>query len=217
MGKTSEYVLVVFAASAIALGAWLKFSVGPIPYTMQNFGVVLASLLLDPRKATASVALYLAMVAVGMPLTAGPAFGPYALLSYTAGYLWGFLVSAPLISLLVRGYLRARDTCLDRLDRRDVAVLVLLATVGMFPTYLLGYLVFRYYALSTPQLLSWATTAAEFARFHGGGELAVFAASVLLFLPQDVLMDHTLAVVVAGRVCSYLEFRGVLAGGCCSS
>lgn len=209
-------MLIVFAASAIALGAWIRFNIGPIPYTMQNFGVVLASLLLDPKGAVTAIALYLAMIAIGVPVTAGSALGPYALLGYTAGYLWGFLVSAPLVSLLVRSYLRARGRCLNRLKLGDVAMLVTLATVGMLPTYLLGYIVFRYYALLTPQLLNWATAAATFAGFYGGRELALLTASILLFLPQDVLVDHLLAVLVAGKVCSYLESRGVLAGECCS-
>lgn len=216
MRKTSDYVLIVFATSMIAVGAWLKINVGPIPYTLQNFGIVLASLLLDPKGATMSVALYLAMISLGVPVTAGSALGPCALLGYTAGYLWGFLLSAPIVSALTRNYLRARNKCLSHLDRSDVTMLLLLATVGMLPTYLLGYLVFRYYALSTPQLLNWATATATFAGFYGSKELILFIASVLLFLPQDVLVDHLLAIIVASKVCSHLKFKGVLAGECCS-
>lgn len=214
MSRYSDHVLVVFAASMIAVGAWLRFSVGPVPYTLQNFGVVIASLLLDPARAASSVLLYIAMIAVGLPVAAGFTGGPHVLFGYTAGYIWGFLVSAPLVSTLARAYLRAYRRCALDLRPRDVALLTALASVGMLPTYLMGYAVFRHYALASPGLLNWASSASRLFGIQGGPELAVLVAAVAIFLPQDAMMDHFLAAAAFRGLCLLLLSRGVVSGSC---
>ncbi|MEM1936457.1 MAG: biotin transporter BioY [Sulfolobales archaeon] len=209
MGSLQRYVLMVFGASTITVGAWLKFNVGPVPYTFQNFGVVLTSLVLSPTDATSSVLLYIIMIALGLPVGAGFRGGPHLLFGYTGGYIWGFLLSAPIVSALAKLYLRSVGRNLDALRSRDVAILTAIASVGMFPTYILGYLVFRCYALSSKGLLDWARAASGFFGLHGSPEMVVLFAAVLAFLPQDVLMDHLLAVLAAKRVYALLLSRGV--------
>lgn len=216
MPTYSRYVLTVFTASTIAVGAWLKFSIGPVPYTFQNFGVVLASLVLNPLEATASVLLYISMVALGLPVGAGLTGGPHLLFGYTAGYIWGFLLSAPLVSVLARVYLNLGKKCPSKLNKRDIVALTVLATIGMLPTYLLGYLTFRYYALSSSSLLNWAKAASGVLGLHGSSEFVLLASAVLLFLPQDMLLDHFLAVLSFKKVCELLRSRGVVADESCS-
>jgi biotin transport system substrate-specific component len=86
------------------VGFWL----GPIPYTFQNTGVVLAGLLLDPLYAFLSMALHTALIALGLPVAAGFRGGVHVVLGYTGGYIAGFTISAPLMSLLRRWYTRLR-------------------------------------------------------------------------------------------------------------
>ncbi|MEM4871380.1 MAG: biotin transporter BioY, partial [Thermofilaceae archaeon] len=65
--------LTVSTALAVVTGllAQVTFRLGPVPYTMQNAGVVLSGLLLPPRWALLSQLLYLALIATGLPLAAG--------------------------------------------------------------------------------------------------------------------------------------------------
>lgn len=210
MYRYGNYVLTAFAASTIAAGAWIKFNLGPVPYTLQNYGVVLSALLLPPARAAGAVLLYIAMIAIGLPVAAGFSGGPHVLFGYTAGYVWGFLVSAPLISTLARFYLKRAGVCLSKLSRRDAVLLVVAASAGMLPTYVLGYLVFRHYALAFPNLFNWASAVSRILGFYGSSEVVLLVASVAIFLPQDVLIDHFLAVYTSSRLYSLLVSKGVI-------
>ncbi|MEM2207810.1 MAG: biotin transporter BioY [Sulfolobales archaeon] len=212
MRSPNRYVLIVFGTSTIAVGAWLKFNVGPVPYTFQNFGVVLASLVLNPASAAMSVILYILMIFLGLPVGAGFSGGPHLLFGYTAGYIWGFLLSAPIISALTRTYLKISNRRLHELRAKDIVFLTALASIGMLPTYVLGYTVFRYHALSSVGLLDWAKATSKLLCFYGSPELVILIATIIVFIPQDVLMDHLLAVITSKKLCYLLSSRGVKTG-----
>ena len=82
-----EAVLASMMAVVTGLSAQLYIYLGPVPYTMQNFGVILSGLLLSPRYALLSQLLYLALVAAGAPLAAGMRGGLPVVAGPTAGYL----------------------------------------------------------------------------------------------------------------------------------
>mgnify|MGYP006291199303 CR=1 FL=1 len=63
----------------------------PVPITAQTLGMMLAGLLLGPRRGAAALAVFLALVALGFPLLAGGRGG----LSVFAGPSAGFLVAYP--------------------------------------------------------------------------------------------------------------------------
>jgi biotin transport system substrate-specific component len=73
----------------------------PVPITLQTFAVLLLGLLLSPRAAAASLLLYLAEGAAGLPV-----FSPYSpagmlhLLGPTGGYLLSFPIAAALTAFL---------------------------------------------------------------------------------------------------------------------
>ena len=209
--QSSTAALIPLIAALAAVGAQLRFTLGPIPFTLQNTAVALAGLLLRPPQALLSMLLYLGLIAIGLPLASGFRGGFPTLFGYTAGYLWGFAVSAPLISVLARAYLKSRGRRLWETSVADRVVLTLLVTLGMAPTYLLGFLVFAHYALPDTGLYNWSQEAAQYAGFAGlEGKGLVFAASVLIFLPQDTLMDHPLAVALGASLSRKLWERGVL-------
>lgn len=81
-------------AALMALCAWISIPVFDTAITMQSFALVLAMLLLGGKWATAAIAVYLMLGAVGVPVFSGfqGGFGP--LLGPTGGYLWGFLAGA---------------------------------------------------------------------------------------------------------------------------
>lgn len=85
----------------------LPFS--PAPITLQVLFVFLAGLVLGPVWGTASLVLYLAAGAVGLPVFAGMEAGLGVLVDQTAGYLWSYPLAAGLIGLLVHRGTDLRD------------------------------------------------------------------------------------------------------------
>lgn len=91
--------LVIAASARIALP--LPFS--PVPVTGQTFAVLLIAAALGPRAGTASVLLYLAEGAIGLPVFApGGAPGLARFLGPTAGYLVGFVLATLVVGSLAR-------------------------------------------------------------------------------------------------------------------
>ncbi|MDB5318171.1 MAG: BioY protein [Rhodospirillales bacterium] len=80
--------LVIAASAQIAVPLW------PVPMTLQTLAVLLLGALGGSRIGVASVALYLAEGAVGLPFFANGSAGIAVLAGPTAGYLLGFLPAA---------------------------------------------------------------------------------------------------------------------------
>ena len=73
--------------------------------TLQMFAVMFAIMVLTPKQCMASIAGYLALGAIGLPMFSGMRGGIGMLMGPTGGYLWGFLLAAA-VALLVREGLR---------------------------------------------------------------------------------------------------------------
>src|SRR5205085_4968248 len=76
----------------------------PIPVTGQTLGVLLVGAALGPELAVASILLYVAEGAAGLPFFAGGDHGwsVLALSSASGGYLWGFVAMAAVVGALAR-------------------------------------------------------------------------------------------------------------------
>lgn len=100
----------MFAAIIAALGAMpgIPIPLLPVPITLQFLGVMLAGALLGPWRGAASVAILVALVAMGMPLLAGGRGGMAVLAGPTAGFVFGWIAAAFVIGLLARGFARPR-------------------------------------------------------------------------------------------------------------
>ena len=72
----------------------------PVPITGQTFGVLLIGAALGSRRGAASILLYIAEAAAGLPFFAGGASGLRVLTGATAGYLVGFVVAATAVGWL---------------------------------------------------------------------------------------------------------------------
>lgn len=93
MNKTRRLALI--ALFSVLLGAFLSQLSIPtplgIPLTLQTFGVALCGRVLGKGSGTLSVALWLALGAVGFPVFSGFQGGVAPLFGPTGGFLWGFL------------------------------------------------------------------------------------------------------------------------------
>jgi biotin transport system substrate-specific component len=95
-------LVAVFAALIAVLG--LPGAVAPfglaVPITAQTLGVMLAGLLLGPRRGALAVLAFLALVAAGLPLLAGGRGGLGVFAGPSAGYLLGWVAGAFVAGLL---------------------------------------------------------------------------------------------------------------------
>lgn len=124
-----DMVLAALFTALTIVGAYFRLPnpLSPqVPFTLQVFFVLLAGAMLKPAGAGLSQILYILLGALGFPVFAGGQGGVGILLGPTGGYIFGFLVAAILISLLVG----ARDA---GYARTLVAMIV-----GIIVIYLLG-------------------------------------------------------------------------------
>jgi biotin transport system substrate-specific component len=93
--------LLVAVCAHVSVPLWFT----PVPLTLQTFAVLLLGLLLSPRAAAASLLLYLAEGAAGLPVFSphGPA-GMLHLIGPTGGYLLSYPAAAALTAFVRRRF-----------------------------------------------------------------------------------------------------------------
>jgi biotin transport system substrate-specific component len=87
-------VWTALAAALVAVGAFIQFPLGSVPFSMQPFFVFLAGYLLGPFHGAAAIVLYALAGIVGLPVFAGGASGVGVLMGPTGGYIAGFVAAA---------------------------------------------------------------------------------------------------------------------------
>lgn len=91
--KTYDLVYIAIFSVLMAVCSWISIP-GPVPFTLQTFGVFAAVGILGGKRGSLSVLVYILLGAVGLPVFAGFSGGVGALLGSTGGYIVGFLASA---------------------------------------------------------------------------------------------------------------------------
>lgn len=95
--STQRMVLVALFAALLAVLSQLSVPLpSGVPVTLQTFAVALCGFALGAKLGTLSVAVYLLLGAVGLPVFSGFVGGIGVFLGVTGGFLWGFLVLAAL-------------------------------------------------------------------------------------------------------------------------
>ncbi|MGH8927759.1 MAG: biotin transporter BioY [Acidimicrobiia bacterium] len=97
----ASLVAIVGFAAFTALAAQISFRIPPIevPFTGSTLAVLLTGGVLGSRRGAASMLLYVALGAVGLPVYAEQGSGVDTLLGATGGYLIGFVVAAFVVGL----------------------------------------------------------------------------------------------------------------------
>lgn len=109
---TTDLALIAAFAALIAVCAILPSLkvAGPVPITLQTFGVLLSGAVLGSRRGFLAVSLYLLVGLAGLPVFTNGGAGPAVFAGPSVGYLIGFPLAAFLCGLIV-----------ERLPRRKVA------------------------------------------------------------------------------------------------
>ena len=101
-------MLISLFTALVAAGAFIRIPMFPVPMTLQTLFIFLAALLLPPLSSFSSLLIYIVLGAIGLPIfTSGG--GLAALLGPTGGFIFGFMLSAPVGSLLAK---KKRDSIL---------------------------------------------------------------------------------------------------------
>jgi biotin transport system substrate-specific component len=100
--STRDLVLMgLFAAVMAALGLLPKVAIGiGVPITAQSMGVMLAGAILGAKRGAGAMAIFVALVALGLPLLAGGRGGLGIFAGPTGGFLLGFILGAYLTGLI---------------------------------------------------------------------------------------------------------------------
>ncbi|HUE98315.1 MAG TPA: biotin transporter BioY [Anaerolineales bacterium] len=114
-GWLRDVTLILLGAVFVAVLAQVKIALPftPVPLTGQTFAVLLVGATLGSKRGATSMALYIALGALGLPVFAGGESGVAYLSGATLGYLVGFVIAAYVIGLLAeRGLERSVRTSL---------------------------------------------------------------------------------------------------------
>lgn len=166
MRKLKLYNQLVAALLAALLCIIAPFAVptGLVPITLASLGVYLCAVIGGAGWGTLSVALYLLLGAVGLPVFSGFVGGLQAFLSPTGGFLLGYLPCAVVIGLGLRIGNYTRLGCLVSL------------VAGTVVLYLCGVAWFAY----ATQTAIWASVMACCVPFFVGDAVKIAAVTILL-------------------------------------
>ena len=121
--KTQNLTLTALMAAILCITGPFVIPIGMVPMSLTNLVIYLTIILLDKKRATISVAVYLLIGFVGLPVFAGFTGGAGKLLGPTGGYLIGYLVLS-----LVAG------TILEKIEK----VKILALSMGTIGLYMIG-------------------------------------------------------------------------------
>ncbi|RFC63752.1 biotin transporter BioY [Fulvimarina endophytica] len=180
---TRDIVLIaLFAALMAVLGIFPPLTVPliAVPITAQSLGPMLAGGILGAKRGALSMALFLVLVAVGLPLLSGGRGGLGVFAGPTAGFLFGWIVAAAVIGWLTERSWRS------------------LGPVTAFLNCVIGGIVVLY-AIGIPALA-----------FIAGIPLWTALSGSAPFLPGDFVKAAVAALVIVALKRSYplVEARG---------
>ncbi len=125
--KRSESVAFCgLAIALLAVSAWVTVPLGPIPFTLQTMMLAFVVLLFPAREAVISVAGYVAIGAIGVPVFSGMKGGLASIMGPTGGFIIGFVLGAIAAVLVLKAWRAPKSKALG-LVREYVAAFVLLA------------------------------------------------------------------------------------------
>ena len=130
--KTQNITLIALMAAILCITGPFVIPIGMVPMSLTNMVIYLTIILLDKKKATVSVAIYLLVGFIGLPVFAGFTGGAGKLLGPTGGYLIGYLVLSWIAGTILEVF--DEEKSVGKLKFRQMMALV----VGTLGLYIVG-------------------------------------------------------------------------------
>ena len=140
-GKAEGMAFIAVFTVLITVGAFIKIPIPMVPFTLQFLFTMLAGLLLGGRNGAMSVALYLLLGLMGLPVFAEGG-GLWYLLKPSFGYILGFCAASYVTGRMTEGE-----------NGRSLGKLLMANFIGLFIVYGMGmlyYYVICNYVIFTP-------------------------------------------------------------------
>ena len=171
--KTSYMALCGLFAALMAICSLISIPLGftPVPVNLATLGVFLAGGLLGKKYGTISIAVYVLLGAVGVPVFAGFRGGLSVLVGPTGGYIIGYIAAAFLVGLLTELLVPKAG----RSAGREILACIIAMIIGLFACYLLGTL---WFMISTHTGV-WAALVSCVFPFLPGDALKIAAGTIL--------------------------------------
>lgn len=124
--KTRDMILISLFAALVAIGAFIKIPIGPVPFSMQFVFCAFAGVFLGSKKGGLSVLLYVIIGLIGIPVfTKGG--GPTYVFQPTFGYLIGFILAAFIIGFIT-----------ERIEKPNAINVTIACLAGLAVVYVIG-------------------------------------------------------------------------------
>ena len=174
--KTTYMALCGLFAALMTICSYISIPLGftPVPVNLATLGVFLTGGLLGRKYGTISMAVYVLIGAIGIPVFSEFRGGLSVLAGPTGGYIIGYIAAAFLVGLIIDGMMKDRGAGQSR--ARQLVICVVAMIIGLLACYLLGTV---WFIVSTHT-----------------GVAASLAMCVLPFLPGDALKIAAGAILV---------------------
>lgn len=174
--KIFDITLIALMTAIICISSVITIQAGPVPFTLQTFGVFLALRVLGGKKGTVAIIAYLALGIAGLPVFSGFGSGVGKLAGPTGGYLLGFVISGIVIIIF------------DKAGKKSTVLKVLADATALLTCYAFGTAWF-YYTMGLEK---------------GMSLYAVIAACVIPFIIPDII-KIALAEIVGSRAAAMIK------------
>ena len=134
--KIQKLTFTALMAAVLCIAGPLVIPIGMVPMSLANMAIYLTIILLDKKRATISVAVYLLIGFVGLPVFSGFTGGAGKLFGPTGGYLIGYLALS-----WIAGMILEKRKFSGMKERTKQIVALATGTIGL---YLLGTLWLMY-------------------------------------------------------------------------
>lgn len=131
--RTKSIAYVGLSIAIIAVCSWVTVPIGPVPFTLQMFGIPLIIALLPPLQAISAVYLFVIIGALGVPVFSGFKGGIGVLMGPTGGFLAGYLIGVILAALFLYVVGRRANSVIAKIVCDSIAGIIFTAcayTVG---------------------------------------------------------------------------------------
>lgn len=97
--KTKTMVLCAVFAAILCVFSVISIPIGPVPVSLGVLGVMLAAVILGPKRGALSVLVFILLGCIGLPVFTGFRGGFQVLAGVTGGYIWAYIPMAVIIGL----------------------------------------------------------------------------------------------------------------------
>ena len=145
--RAQNLTLVALMAAILCIIGPFVIPIGMVPMSLTNMVIYLTIIILDKKRATISVGIYLLIGFVGIPVFAGFTGGAGKLLGPTGGYLLGYLVLSWIAGMILEIFDKTEHkkdsvgTSFDKVYKGNYKIKQVLALViGTISLYFIGTL-----------------------------------------------------------------------------